>query len=136
MCERARESYLFITLSCSQEATSPRSCKHTETQASVSSNPGNNKWSPHTGAHTHARGMPAQTHPTRAGCQRPDSTDKTTSSLHVVERQRLQACSRTRFPANITVCKPALPHHKRAAHLIPEHDKLIFCTFILTLVEY
>lgn len=38
--------------SCSQEATSPRSCKHTERQASVSCSPGNNKWSPHMNVHT------------------------------------------------------------------------------------
>lgn len=54
--------YLFISLSCSQEATSPRSCKHTETQDSVSSNPGNNKWSPHTSMHTHMWDACTNTH--------------------------------------------------------------------------
>ena len=62
--------YLFISLPCSQEATSPRSCKHTETQASVSSNPGNNKWSPHTSMHTHMWDACTNTY-THAGVSEP-----------------------------------------------------------------
>ena len=86
--ERVR-CYLFISLSCSREATSPRSCKHTETQASVSSNPGNNKWSPH----RYMRDVGCQhkhTH-TLAGCQHHGSKDKTTSYPELKEdKSRLQ----------------------------------------------
>lgn len=82
--------YLFISLSCSQEATSPRSCKHTETRASVSSNPGNNKWSPHSSVHTHTWDACTNTY-THVGCQCPDSKDKTTSLLGQKEdKSRLQ----------------------------------------------
>lgn len=62
--------YLFISLSCSQEATSPQSCKHTETQASVSLNPGNNKRSLYTSMHTLTWDACTST-ATNLGCQNP-----------------------------------------------------------------
>lgn len=62
--------YLFISFSCSQEATSPQSCKHTETRASVSLNPGNNKRSLYTSMHTFTWDACTSTS-TNLGCQSP-----------------------------------------------------------------
>lgn len=117
--------YLFITLSCSQEATSPRSCKHTETQASVSSNPGNNKWSPHTSTHTHMWEVCTNTYthvvhicPDIAKTRQHLPWDRMKTKEDYNARQSFDNLPR--------ICKPALHHHKRTADMILRHDKLIF----------
>lgn len=117
--------YLFITLSCSQEATSPRSCKHTETQASVSSNPGNNKWSPHTSMHTHMREVCTNTY-THVVHIRPDIAKTRQHPPWDRMKTKEDYNARQSFDNLPRVCKPALHHHKRTADLILRHDKLIF----------
>lgn len=116
--------YLFISLSCSREATSAGSCKHGETRASVRRNPGNNKWSPHISARTTC-GMPAQTSPHVQG-----STALTAETRRRPSRDGNETkgndSARRGFGDVAGECKPPFRRHKGRADLIPRHDKLIF----------
>lgn len=100
--------YLFISLSCSQEATSARSCKHRETRASARRSPGNNKWSPHISARTTC-GMPAQTSHPHAGLGCPDSRDAPTSFQGLKQDKRKPA------PDEVSPMEPAYVNHRSAA---------------------